>query len=149
MHITLETDYAIRIVDCLARNGFRMGAQSIAEYSGVTLRFSLKILRKLVSAGIIRSYKGAQGGYEIARPLEDISINNILEAIEGPYAFSRCLNEDHVCHRNGAGSSCVFHQCFEHLSKNVQIQLDSLTFDKLLQEDGAGILSTELVYSVK
>ena len=44
MHITLESDYAVRIVSCLAKNGGRMDARSIAEETGVTLRFSLKIL---------------------------------------------------------------------------------------------------------
>ena len=45
MHITLESDYAVRIVYCLAQRGTRMNAASIAEETGVTLRFSLKILR--------------------------------------------------------------------------------------------------------
>ena len=58
----MEADYAVRIVHCLAKNGQRMDAKSISDETGVTLRFSLKILRKLVSAGIIKSYKGTQGG---------------------------------------------------------------------------------------
>ena len=49
MHITLESDYAVRIVSRLARQGGRMDAKRIAEETGVTLRFSLKILRKLVT----------------------------------------------------------------------------------------------------
>ena len=89
MHITLEADYAVRIVHCLAKNGQRMDAKSISDETGVTLRFSLKILRKLVSAGIIKSYKGTQGGYEIARPLEEITLNDVIETVEGPFALSR------------------------------------------------------------
>ena len=55
MHITLESDYAVRIVYCLAQNGGRMEAAAIAEQTGVTLRFSLKILRKLVAGpGAVR-----------------------------------------------------------------------------------------------
>ena len=46
MYITLETDYAIRIVDCLVHSDHRMDAQSISEATYVSLRFSLKILRK-------------------------------------------------------------------------------------------------------
>ena len=48
MHITLESDYAVRIVSRLARQGGRMDAKRIAEETGVTLRFSLKILRKQI-----------------------------------------------------------------------------------------------------
>ncbi|MDR2909296.1 MAG: Rrf2 family transcriptional regulator, partial [Oscillospiraceae bacterium] len=61
MRITLEADYAIRIIDTLARQGVRVEARTIAEKSQVTLRFSLKILRKLVAAGLVKSFKGAQG----------------------------------------------------------------------------------------
>jgi len=52
MNITLESDYAVRIVDCLASQPQRLGAGIIAEMTGVTPRFTLKILHKLVSAGI-------------------------------------------------------------------------------------------------
>jgi len=66
MHLTLEADYAVRIVDKLAIKNKKMGAQSIAEQTNVPLRFALKILRKLVACGAVKSYKGAHGGYIIA-----------------------------------------------------------------------------------
>ena len=78
MYITLEADYAVRIVDCLARNAIRMDAKTLAAHTGVTLRFSLKILRKLVAEGIIRSYKGTQGGYELAIPAQEISLGRVI-----------------------------------------------------------------------
>ena len=61
MYITLETDYAVRIVSVLCLDGGRVDAATIAGRANVTLRFALKILRKLVAADIIRSYKGTQG----------------------------------------------------------------------------------------
>ena len=63
MHITQESDYAVRIVYCLAKCGTRRDARGISEEMCVTLRFSLKILGKLVSSGIVESYKGNRGGY--------------------------------------------------------------------------------------
>lgn len=60
MHITLESDYAVRIVYCLAQNGGRMEAAAIAEQTGVTLRFSLKILRKLVAGELVKSVQGGR-----------------------------------------------------------------------------------------
>ena len=63
MQITQESDYAIRIVYCLAKSRVRRDARSISEEMGVTLRFSLKILGKLVGAVIVSSYKGNKGGY--------------------------------------------------------------------------------------
>ena len=55
MHITQESDYAVRIVYCLAKCGTRRDARGISEEMCVTLRFSLKILGKLVSSGIVES----------------------------------------------------------------------------------------------
>ena len=57
MHMTLEADYAVRIVEFLAVNPGRADAKTISERTSVTLRFTLKILRTLVSDGIVRSYK--------------------------------------------------------------------------------------------
>ena len=97
MHITLEADYALRIVDTLARQDIRMEAKTIAEK--LVLRCASLKIRKLVAAGIVRSYKGSQGGYEIAKPLEEITVYEILETIEGPLALNRCVLAEHNCNR--------------------------------------------------
>ena len=62
MHITQESDYAIRIIYCLAKNQKRMDARSISQEMSVSLRFSLKILGKLVASGLVASFKGNRGG---------------------------------------------------------------------------------------
>lgn len=134
MYVTLETDYAIRIIDTLARHeGRRMGAKLIAEEGCVTLRFSLKILRKLATSGLVRSYKGAQGGYELARPLEKITPNDVLEAIEGPYLLNRCLRDGHVCSRMPDGQ-CPYHRLFGKITHTVRQELSSLSFADILDE---------------
>ena len=91
MHMTLEADYAVRIVEFLAVNPGRADAKTISERTNVTLRFTLKILRTLVSDGIVRSYKGAKGGYELAKPPKEITLRSVIEAVEGPYMISRSL----------------------------------------------------------
>ena len=58
MYITQETDYAIRIVYCLAKSGARRDARSISEEMCVSLRFALKILGKLAQGGLVSSFKG-------------------------------------------------------------------------------------------
>ena len=67
MHINLESDYAVRIVQYLAQSNERRDAQSIADSTCVSLRFTLKIMRKLVAADIVQSFKGAHGGYTLNR----------------------------------------------------------------------------------
>ena len=139
MHITLEADYAVRIVHCLAKNGQRMDAKSISDETGVTLRFSLKILRKLVSAGIIKSYKGTQGGYETARPLGEITLNDVIETVEGPFALSRCLRQDYDCGQNCCGDGdcdCVFRDIYGEISQGVKEKLSAVKFSDLIGRDG-------------
>lgn len=144
MHITLETDYAVRIVDCLARHEGRMGAKAIAEQSCVTLRFSLKILRKLVASGIVRSYKGAQGGYEIAKPLDEITINDILETIEGPFTLNRCQFRDFECSRTG-DKHCPYHHMFADISEQVKERLRSVSIASMVAGEYARIPESSAV----
>ena len=129
MHITLESDYAVRIVSCLAQGNGRMDARRIAEETGVTLRFSLKILRKLVTGGLVCSYKGTKGGYELARPAAQISLCDVIETVEGPYALSRCVGEpDYRCNRNPDGSCCKFRRVYAEISDMVRQRLGQVTF---------------------
>ena len=135
MHITLETDYAVRIVYCLACQQVRMDAKAISEATGVTLRFSLKILRKLVASGLVRSYKGTHGGYELARPSEEMTLYDVLETVEGPYAFSRCIAPDFECTRKSSDCiPCKFQKIYCDISKTVQAQLRAVHFSDLIDK---------------
>ncbi|MDD4377968.1 MAG: Rrf2 family transcriptional regulator [Eubacteriales bacterium] len=134
MHITLETDYAIRIVYVLAKNNRRMYAKSIAEETSVTLRFSLKILRKLVAEGIVKSFKGTQGGYEIDRDLDEISLYDIVTAIEGPIHLNRCGAEEFICTRK-PDKDCPFHRVFNDISNVIEVKLKEAKFSKFVKND--------------
>lgn len=127
MHITLEADYAIRIVNCLVDASQRMDAQKIADAACVSLRFSLKILRKLVSSGIVQSFKGAKGGYVLAKEPSEITLKDVIETVEGPYRFSRCLNEEYPCSWVPDGE-CPYRGVFGDISTMVQDKLASVTF---------------------
>jgi len=129
MHITLEADYAVRIVSCLVNEGKRLDAKTISDKTCVTLRFALKILRKLVSSKIVKSFKGTQGGYELAKPPEEITLKEVIETVEGTYMLNRCLDENIPCSR-GASGICKFQAAFKDISEMVNEKLDSYTFDK-------------------
>ena len=131
MQITLESDYAVRIVGCLAEAGRRMDAKTISEQTCVTLRFALKILRKLVASGIIKSFKGTQGGYELAKKPSEISLKDVIETVEGRYCLSKCLTEEHNCSR-GMSGVCRFQKVYGEISAEVEKKLASYTFDMLI-----------------
>ncbi len=134
MYITLESDYAIRIVSCLSNEKKRLEAKTISERTCVSLRFALKILRKLVAAGIVRSFKGIQGGYELDKKPSDISLKDIIQIIEGPYILNRCLDDSNPCSR-GASGNCVFQDAFKEISELVNKKLSEYTFEKELNKE--------------
>lgn len=125
MRMTLEADYAVRIVECLTLEGKRCDASSISERTNVPLRFSLKILRKLVQEGLVVSYKGAHGGYCLARPASEITLRHVLEAVEGPYIFSRCQREEGTCSRT---ENCRISPIYTEISRLVRESLDAYSF---------------------
>ena len=128
MRITQEADYAVRIIDCIARSEGRMDARSISETTGVTLRFTLKILRKLNQSGIVRSFQGVQGGYELARPPQQINLREVIEAVDGPICISRCLTDELSCSQQENKELCYYHSVFAEISKTIRRRLESVTF---------------------
>lgn len=127
MHITLESDYAVRIVAYLSQAKSRTDAKTISQETGVTLRFALKILRKLVGGGIVKSFKGTQGGYEIAKDPREITLKDVIETVEGPYVLSRCVREGFSCSNPQMGP-CRFNPVFKEISAIVNEKLASVNF---------------------
>lgn len=126
MILNSEADYAIRIVSCLSENSERIDARTISEQTGVTQRYALKILHKLTLGGIVKSYKGAKGGYKLSRLPQDITLLEIIELICGPIAFSRCQNQEGVCtHPQG---ECLFKETFNCVSEFMRNQFSKATF---------------------
>lgn len=109
----------------------RLDAKYISENTQVTLRFALKILRKLAVSGMIRSYKGVGGGYELNRPPEQITLYDIITLIEGNCYLSRCLDESIGCKRK-ASASCKVRAVFSRVSGIVGRELRAVTMDQLL-----------------
>lgn len=127
MFLNNETDYAVRIVSCLAKKSERTDAASIAKETGVTQRFALKILHNLVLAGIVTSFKGNKGGYILARPAEDITLLEVIEKIYGPLTLNRCRHENgcDCTHPNGF---CDFKDVFADVTTYIRCKFSHVTF---------------------
>ncbi len=136
MHITLEADYAIRIMLALAANTGRMDAGSISQEAVVSLRFALKILRKLVNSGLVQSFKGVKGGYELAKDPADITLYDIISTIEGEYRLSRCLSEDYNCPA-GRKAYCEVRKIFDGISLQVRDRLSGVHLSDILKREEA------------
>lgn len=123
IRITHEADYAIRIVYVLAKEKKMLPARDISEKSGVTLRFALKILRKLTAEGLVVSYKGATGGYELNLTPEELSLGHVIECIDGPLEINHCLGLDFDCTQVEDKSFCRFHGVFSEINHDLHEKL--------------------------
>ena len=135
MRITQEADDAVRIIDCLVVRDKRLDARTISDTTGVTLRFTLKILRKLVKKGIVKSFLGVSGGYELAKKPEEINLREVIESVDGPIAINRCLSGEMPCGLTDTESGCYYHQIFANISKTIREQLESVSFEKSIKNN--------------
>jgi Rrf2 family protein len=94
MWMTRETDYGVQALVFLGSvpEGTVVARPAIAEQLDIPNEFLAKVLRKLARAGLIRSHAGSKGGYSLSRPLGEIDVAGVIEAIDGPIAFARCLD---------------------------------------------------------
>lgn len=130
MKITREADYAFRIVAMLADEDKLMDAKTISEKSCIPYRFTLKILRKIVQSGIIKSYRGVNGGYVLNRKTSAITMKEIIELIDGRIAINKCIEDPEICENNGV---CKVQKKLYQVQKVLANELDSITFEEILK----------------
>ena len=127
MRITLESDYALRILSALAKHEGVVDAKNLSEQTQVTLQFTLKILHKLVRCELVKSYKGIRGGYSLRLPPEKITLKRVIEEIDGPIAMVRCLDSSEGCSLNQEKTACIYHHIFDTISLDVARKLAGIT----------------------
>ncbi len=127
MRVTQEADYAIRMCLILDSLGEKTGAANLADIACITPKIALKVLRKLNSGGLVKSYKGVQGGYELAKAGDEIRVLDIIELIDGPVKISKCLECDHECSRNPCKMECKMHVAFGAINQSLLDNLGKIT----------------------
>ena len=127
MQLNLETDYAIRLVSILCGSKELISASEIARRTGVTLSFSLKILGKLAQSGIVKSYKGANGGYVINKNPKDISLREVVTTMQGPIEINKCTKAEEMC-TNPNSAECRFRAFFAQLSREINDKMEKMKF---------------------
>ena len=98
LRISKMTDYAIMVmVELHALRGEVLNAHMLAERSHLELPTVSKVLKLLVKKNLVDSYRGANGGYSLERDAKNISVAEIITAIEGPIAMTECSVEEGLC----------------------------------------------------
>jgi FeS assembly SUF system regulator len=105
MRLSSLADYAVLMMSAAARHcgQAQINAGVIADETGIPLPTVQKLVSKLSSAGLLRSVRGAGGGFKLARPAAAVSLADIIEAIEGPIALTACVESGkHDCVLEGS-----------------------------------------------
>lgn len=98
LRVTRLTDYATVVLTALAQAPDRvLSAAELAEHARLELPTVSKVLKPLAHAGLVTSFRGANGGYRLARPAAAISLIEVVEAIEGPLGMTECSGDHRHC----------------------------------------------------
>jgi Rrf2 family protein len=99
MQITRQADYAVRAVLYLSRMGDnqRAATSTVAQEQRIPPSFLAKIISQLSIAGLLHTSRGARGGVTLARAPKEITLLEVVEAIDGPIRLNECVGEDGGC----------------------------------------------------
>ncbi len=134
MQITRQADYAVRAVLHLARSGDQRTATStIAEEQKIPPSFLAKIISQLSIAGLLHTSRGARGGVTLAREAKDITLLEVIEAIDGPIQLNECVGNNGSCSFEG---DCPLRPVWCDAQDELVQRLRSTNFFTLLQQGG-------------
>ena len=139
MRLTHLADYAVVMMTAAARRepGERLSVAELSTETGVPLPTAQKLMGKLASAGLLNSARGAGGGFALARPGHEISLADVIEAVEGPIAMTQCSGSDEASDC-ALDAHCRVKPHMSIVSEAVRGALDSVSIESLTTHQAAG-----------
>ncbi|HEV7585864.1 MAG TPA: Rrf2 family transcriptional regulator [Solirubrobacteraceae bacterium] len=126
MHVTAKADYAVRAIVELAGSSqdSPRKVDDVAQAQGIPVSFLENILTQLRSSGIVRSQRGPEGGYWLARPADELNLADIIRAVEGPLVGVRGQRPEEIKY---VGSAESLQQVWIALRANLRGVLEHVT----------------------
>lgn len=131
LRISRLTDYATVILASLG-DGSLASAADIAERTHIGLPTVSKLLKELQHAGLLRSVRGAHGGYQLARPAALINAADIIDAVEGPVALTECAGGAGNC---DIQTTCLVGNGWQRISRAIRRALQEVSLEELVRRD--------------
>lgn len=103
--------------------------KDIAQRQEISLKYLDRIISSLKAAGLVKSLRGAKGGFVLNASPSKITINKIMEALEGPLELVECLSNRDFCHRV---NFCVMHDIWHELGRSMEVVLKTTTLEDLI-----------------
>ena len=134
MMISTRGRYALRIMADVARHDGEspVSVREIARRQDISEKYMEQIISVLSRAGLLRSVRGAQGGYHLARPCEEITVGMILRATEGDLAPAECVSRS--AHHCGRSDDCPSHAVFTRVYSEINQVIDGVFLRELIED---------------
>ena len=134
MRLSRKADYAVRAMIDLATQpqGARVPIHDIAKRQDIPYTFLPRIIPDLVKVGVLKSYRGANGGIVLSRSPREITVLKIVEATDGPISLNRCTAYPSECDRE---SYCPVHPLWKRVQNNFNLTLGSTSISDLVNGD--------------
>jgi Rrf2 family protein len=132
-HINRQTDYAIRVVLALARQpeGARLATSSIGKEMLIPRAFLSRIVAQLAQVGLVVTFPGRDGGLQLPRPAGEMTLWDVVNAMEGPFLLSDCMSGEAACPFE---SACPVRSRWGRLQKVIAEELQLTNFAVLAAE---------------
>lgn len=134
-----NTDYALRLMVNLAKRygDGAVSTRTLAQEEEVSYQLACKLMQQLHAAGLVESSMGPKGGFRLCRKPAEISVREVIEAIQGPLRLNRCLLSRHACPRADA---CPVRVKMGELQSQMDEYLGSVALEELAR--GRGVKGT-------
>jgi FeS assembly SUF system regulator len=130
LRVTKLTDYATVVLTALAAQPDRvLSASELAEQAGLEVPTVAKLLKPLAQAGLVLAFRGSHGGYRLSRAAVDISLIDVVEAMEGPLGMTECSLHGGAC---GIEHSCGVRANWRRINDVVADALRGVTLAQML-----------------
>ena len=130
MQLKITTDYAIRTLLYLAQTGKVTSSAEVSEKMSIPRKYLINIAKSMRDAGLIDTHSGTYGGYTLAKPAEEITMLDVINAMEGTIRINRCLEDDEYCNRF-ASADCPVRGFYLGLQQDIEASLQKRTIGML------------------
>jgi len=132
MKLSTRIRYGVRLMLTLAENWGKgpVFLKDIAREEEISEKYLSLIIIPLRTNGLVNSTRGAHGGYALAKPPESITIEQIVEAVEGKPSLVDCVPNGTICHR---ADQCVTREIWEVLGNRISETLESISLEQLVR----------------
>lgn len=115
--------------------------KQIAQKQNISEQYLEQIFSSLKKSGLVKSVRGAQGGYFLDKDPKEITVGDILIVLEGPVSLSDCVLDEDICENSG---KCVTKVVWEKIKKGIDDVINSITLQDMIDDHNKNILENDI-----